>query len=90
MTTGDTVELADADATVFHFEPEFALVMGKPAGISRAYAARPAVSGSPDRASNTAGPASPPSFIGCAWYYAHRSGPNAGRHQPNPRTEATT
>ena len=31
MTTGDTVELADADATVFHFEPEFALVMGKPA-----------------------------------------------------------
>lgn len=31
IATGDTVELAQADASVFHFEPEFALVMGKPA-----------------------------------------------------------
>ena len=31
MTTGDTVELPETDASVFHFEPEFALVMGKPA-----------------------------------------------------------
>ncbi len=29
MATGDTVELPETDATVFHFEPEFALVMGK-------------------------------------------------------------
>jgi len=28
---GDTVELPDAPATVFHFEPELALVIGKPA-----------------------------------------------------------
>jgi 2-keto-4-pentenoate hydratase/2-oxohepta-3-ene-1,7-dioic acid hydratase in catechol pathway len=27
--TGDTVELPDAEATVFHFEPELALVIGK-------------------------------------------------------------
>lgn len=31
IATGDTVELPEADASVFHFEPEFALVMGKPA-----------------------------------------------------------
>jgi 2-keto-4-pentenoate hydratase/2-oxohepta-3-ene-1,7-dioic acid hydratase in catechol pathway len=28
---GDTVELPDAEATVFHFEPELALLIGKPA-----------------------------------------------------------
>jgi 2-keto-4-pentenoate hydratase/2-oxohepta-3-ene-1,7-dioic acid hydratase in catechol pathway len=28
---GDTVELPDATATVFHFEPELALIIGKPA-----------------------------------------------------------
>lgn len=31
IATGGTVELPEADASVFHFEPEFALVMGKPA-----------------------------------------------------------
>jgi 2-keto-4-pentenoate hydratase/2-oxohepta-3-ene-1,7-dioic acid hydratase in catechol pathway len=29
--TGGTVELPDAEATVFHFEPELALLIGKPA-----------------------------------------------------------
>lgn len=31
IATGGTVDLPEADASVFHFEPEFALVMGKPA-----------------------------------------------------------
>lgn len=31
IATGGTVELPETDASVFHFEPEFALVMGKPA-----------------------------------------------------------
>jgi 2-keto-4-pentenoate hydratase/2-oxohepta-3-ene-1,7-dioic acid hydratase in catechol pathway len=29
IATGDTVELPDAEATVFHFEPELALLIGK-------------------------------------------------------------
>ena len=37
---GDTVELPDAPVTVFHFEPELALVIGKPAAHIKAEEAR--------------------------------------------------